>query len=146
MLSSNYKGLFVKTNTSKPIYGTVIKDIGQYVVLLNSRSLYNKRVIAVIDEALNELTNEEKRLLLDSFAGKYVSVRWIKNNGEHTTRTIQHLQHDLFTNGHASLALSNPVQHKEQYYTCVDVNRKKWININLNTLYFIKCGNFEAQL
>ena len=89
------------------------------------------------------MTIQDKRDLLNSLAGKFTSVTWTKADGTETTRTIKHMQHDLFAAGHATLAKDNTVAHKPEYYTCVDVQGGKWVNINLNTLSRVKCGDVE---
>jgi len=124
-------------------YGVVEKDFGDFIKIQGSHAIHNKRGVSVVNKTSELYTIEQKKTLLDSFAGKFIAVRWIKKDGTDTARTIQHMQHDLFTLGHASKALDNPVQLKGHYYTCVDVQSKKWINIDLNTLYFVKCGNSE---
>lgn len=30
-------------------------------------------------------------------------------------------------------------------YTCVDVAKQGWVNVNLNTLKHVKCGNVEIE-
>lgn len=89
------------------------------------------------------MTIQDKRDLLNSLAGKFISVTWVKADGAETTRTIKHLQHDMFALGHASLAKESTVSHKPEYYSCVDVQGGKWVNINLNTLSHVKCGYVE---
>lgn len=91
----------------------------------------------------DKMTIQDKRDLLNSLAGKFISVTWTKADGTETTRTIKHLQHDMFALGHASLAQESTVSHKPEYYTAVCVKGQKWVNINLNTLTHVKCGEVE---
>lgn len=91
----------------------------------------------------DKMTIQNKRNLLNSLAGKFTSVTWTKADGTETTRTIKHMQHDMFAAGHATLAQENTVSSKPEYFTCVDVQGGKWVNINLNTLSRVKCGDVE---
>lgn len=92
-----------------------------------------------------KMTCEEKRALLDSFAGKYFSIDWVKSNGEARHATVQHMQHKMFAGGHASKATVSTVAHKKNLYTCIDVAREGWVNINLDTLKRVKCGGVEVD-
>ena len=91
------------------------------------------------------MTCQQKRDLLDSFAGKYYSIDWVKSNGEARQATVQHMQHKMFVGGHASKANVSTVAHKPEMYTCVDVAKQGWVNVNLNTLKHVKCGNVEIE-
>ena len=92
----------------------------------------------------DKMTIQEKRDLLNSLAGKFTSVTWTKADGTETTRTIKHMQHDLFAAGHATLAQKSTVADKPEYYTAVCVKGQKWVNINLNTLSRVKCGEVDV--
>lgn len=84
---------------------------------------------------------ERKRELLDSFKGKYVHIEFLKSDKSLRVATVQHMQHAMFAEGHASKAHESTVSHKPQFYSCVDVNKKGWINCNLLTLKLIRvCG------
>lgn len=93
----------------------------------------------------DKMTLQDKRNLLNSLDGKFTSVTWTKADGTKTTRTIKHMQHDMFALGHASLAKESTVAHKPEYFTAVCVKGQKWVNINLNTLSKIKCGDVEVN-
>lgn len=86
---------------------------------------------------------ERKRELLDSFKGKYVHIEFLKADKSLRVATVQHMQHAMFAEGHASKAHESTVSHKPQFYSCVDVNKKGWINCNLLTLKRVKCGANE---
>lgn len=91
------------------------------------------------------MTCQQKRELLDSFAGKYYSIDWVKSNGESRQATVQHKQHKMFVGGHATKANVSTVAHKNNLYTCVDIVKNGWININLETLKKVKCGSVEVE-
>ena len=55
------------------------------------------------------------------------------------------MQHAMFSEGHASKAHESTVAHKPQFYSCIDVNKKGWINCNLLTLKRVKCGENEYE-
>lgn len=86
---------------------------------------------------------EQKRALLDSFGGKFYSLDWIKKDGSLRSCKARHMQHSMFTEGHASKAKANPVAHKPGLYTCIDVSNEKWINVSLETLKHVKCGDID---
>lgn len=91
----------------------------------------------------SNMSIEERRKLLDSLGGKFYAVVWIKGDGSERACVARHMQHDMFTEGHASLAYENPVAHKPEMYTAVDTDNQKWVNINLNNLKSVKCGGKE---
>lgn len=127
-------------------YGTVEAIGADWVELDTITGKIKMKNTTVVNKTLDKYTLDRKRALIDSFAGRFITLRWIKKDGTHTMRLIQHLQHKMFADGHASKAKQSTVADKPQYYTCVDVDGKKWVNVDLSTLYFIKCGGFEAQL
>ena len=86
---------------------------------------------------------ERKRELLDSFKGKYVHIEFLKADKSLRVATVQHMQHAMFAEGHASKAHESTVAYKPQFYSCVDVNKKGWINCNLLTLKRVKCGEID---
>lgn len=88
---------------------------------------------------------EEKRKILDSFAGKFFSISFVKSSGELREATVKHMMHKLYAEGHASKAHANTVAAKPQYYTCVDAAKESWINCNLETLKKVKCGAVEYE-
>lgn len=92
----------------------------------------------------DKMTIQEKRDLLNSLGGRFIAVTWTKADGTETTRTIKHMQHNLFAAGHATLAQESTVAHKPEYFTCVDVQGGKWVNINLDTLSRVKCGEVDV--
>lgn len=90
-----------------------------------------------------KMSCEQKRLLLDSLGGKYFSLDWIKKDGSSRSCVARHMQHDMFVGGHASKANPSTVAHKPNLYTCVDVTNHKWINVSLDTLKHVKCGDID---
>lgn len=88
---------------------------------------------------------ENRRKLLDSFGGKFYSIEWVKADNSKRSCTARHLQHDMFAQGHASKANPSTVAHKKELYTCVDVTNHKWVNVNLNTLKHVKCGDVDIE-
>lgn len=86
---------------------------------------------------------EEKRKILDGFGGKYYSVQWVKADNTLRECTARKMQHTMFAQGHASKAGVSTVKDKPEMYTCVDVTNEKWVNVNLNNLKKIKCGDVE---
>lgn len=88
-------------------------------------------------------TIENKRQILDSFAGKFYRVRWVKIDGSLREATVKHLMHKLFASGSAATAEKSTVSHKPEMYTCVDTVKEGWVNVNLNNLKYVKCGKEE---
>lgn len=86
---------------------------------------------------------ERKRELLDSFKGKYVHIEFLKADKSLRVATVQHMQHAMFAEGHASKAQINTVAHKPNLYTMVDVTNEKWINVSLDKLRHVKCGSVD---
>lgn len=86
---------------------------------------------------------ESKREILDSFAGKFYSVRWIKADGSVREAIVKHLMHKLFAEGHGNKANPSTVANKPEMYTCVDTVKEGWVNVNLNNLKYVKCGKTE---
>ena len=85
----------------------------------------------------------ERRELLDSFAGRFYSIEWVKSNGEIRSCTGKHMQHNMFAAAHASKAQANTVAHKPNLYTMVDVTNEKWVNVSLDKLRHVKCGSVD---
>jgi len=94
---------------------------------------------------MTHATLEDKRALLDSFGGKFYSLKWVKKDGTERECTARHMQHDMFTLGHASKALGNPCGDKPHLYTCVDSTNEKWVNVDLNNLKAVKCNGKEYE-
>lgn len=92
-----------------------------------------------------KMSIQAKRELLDSFAGRFYSVEWVKSNGEFRSCTARHMQHDMFAAGHASKAQANTVAHKPNLYTMVDVTNEKWVNVSLDKLRHVKCGAVDIE-
>ena len=92
-----------------------------------------------------EMTCEQKRELLDSFGGKFYNVSWVKKDGSSRSCRARHMQHNMFVEGHASKANANSVAHKKELYTCVDTTNEKWVNISLDKLVSVKCGDVEIE-
>lgn len=90
-------------------------------------------------------TIEEKRRILDSLGGKFYSIEWVKADKSKRSCTARHMQHNMFVEGHASKAHVSTVAHKKEMYTCVDVTNEKWVNVNLNTLRHVKCGEIDYE-
>lgn len=88
---------------------------------------------------------DQKRELLDSLGGKFYSVSWIKKDGSSRSCVARHMQHNMFVEGHASKAKVNPAAHKKEMYTCVDVSNEKWVNVSLDKLVSVKCGDVEIE-
>ena len=92
-----------------------------------------------------KMSIEEKRNLLDSFAGRFYSLEWRKADTSIRSCTARHMQHDMFAQGHASKANVSTVAHKPEMYTCVDSTNHKWVNVNLNKLRHVKCGSVDIE-
>ena len=86
---------------------------------------------------------KERRELLDSLGGKFYSIEWVKASGELRSCTARHMQHDMFASGHASKAKVSTVAHKPNLYTMVDVTNGKWVNVSLDKLRHVKCGEID---
>lgn len=90
----------------------------------------------------SKMNIDQKRALLDSFGGKFFSVDFIKKDGSVRHARCKRFEHKAFTDGHASLAKENPAGHKPEMYTCCDIDKDdRWINVNLNNVKKIACGN-----
>ena len=90
-----------------------------------------------------KMSIQAKRELLDSFAGRFYSIEWVKSNGDIRSCTGKHMQHNMFAAGHASKAQANTVAHKPNLYTMVDVTNEKWVNVSLDKLRHVKCGSVD---
>jgi hypothetical protein len=84
---------------------------------------------------------QQKRDLLNLNGGRFFSLKWVKKDGSIREANCKHLQHDLFALGHKELALESTVASKPEYYTAVDVQKEGWINVDLNTLFYIKINS-----
>lgn len=91
------------------------------------------------------MTVQQKRELLDSFKGKFIRIEFVKADKSLRIATVQHMQHAMFAEGHASKAHKSTVAHKPNYYSCVDINKKGWLNCNLETLKRVTCGDADYE-
>jgi hypothetical protein len=80
---------------------------------------------------------QAKRALLDSANGKFFSVEFIKKDGSLREMTVKKWIESAFTYG-SDNAQANPVAHKPEMYTAVDMEKGQFRNINLNTLKKVK--------
>ena len=80
---------------------------------------------------------QAKRALLDSANGKFFYVQFIKKDGSLREMTVKQWTEAALTYGSGEVR-ANPVAHKQEMYTAVDMEKGQFRNINLNNLKKVK--------
>ena len=100
---------------------------------------------------MKSLSVLEKREILTNILskGKFANVKWVSKKNGDESRSVKMFIERLFTSGDKNDVQANPVAHKTNLFSCVDATNYKWVNINLETLKEIKCGDnhyvFEGE-
>lgn len=147
---TEWLGKFIRVDSILDVkrtrYGHIIKEYDRFVVIDTLNGMFNKNSISFINESLNLYTIDQKKYLLDSFGGRLVYVKWKDINGENISLTIQSIHHELYLSGRSYEAFNTPINHETGRYMCINHENKENTNINLETLFFLRCGTNEFQL
>lgn len=89
----------------------------------------------------NGLSLCERRVLLKDYLikGLIGNVVWVKKDGVVADRNVKLWKESALASGTREFVQENPAKHKEELFTCYEVN-DKWCNISLDKLVSAKLG------